>query len=419
VYLLHNTLTNGVIKVNSTQLKSYVDCISSTKTFSYDPQDEFQSVLKSLGMIVDEKEDELASLNSLYFSFEHNSELYVMLIVTRRCNFRCAYCYEEYIDSDMDQSIFNTTKNFIISQIQQENFNNVYLSFFGGEPTLMAKEINAFMKELLAENEALSKPAAIKAIMTTNGFLLTPELIDEFISNRIIRYQITVDGMEAEHDSSRYLAGKKGTWKKIIDNLNYFKKVKNEDVSVLIRSNISPNVYSNIDHWLEYLHENFNDHKRFRMHFEIAKNFGKMNDQTFAVINNEIEVILDIIERSKKWRLPLELVGFRTMPFSLVCYAARQFSYIVDYNGEIKKCTSSSLDEPYNLVGELGTKGLTLDFKKAAQWTSYGLSEKCKSCEILALCYRRKCPVSKDSFKNCDYLKQSYYKGLEYSYLAN
>ncbi len=243
-------------------------------------------------------------------------------------------------------------------------------------------------------------------------------MIDNFISNNIFRYQITVDGMEKDHDSSRYLAGKQGSWKTIIENLKYFKTINNKNVSVLIRSNITPSIYHNIDEWLEYLHNNFNE-PIFRMHFETAKNFGKMNDFNFNLIENETETVLDIIERAKKWYLPLELVGFRTLPFSMVCYAARQFHYIVDYNGEIKKCTSASLDEPYNIMGALDSSGVKIDYKKAAKWTSYELSEKCKTCDILGLCYRRKCPVSKENFHNCNHLIETYYKGLEYYYLTN
>lgn len=246
---------------------------------------------------------------------------------------------------------------------------------------------------------------------------MTPQLIEEFISNRIIRYQITLDGLAEQHNKSRYLIGKKETWNKIIDNLNYFKKVENSEVSVLIRTNVTPDIYENIEAWLEYLHNNFTNDKKFKIHFETAKDFGNMNDKNFNLIKNEKEIIIDIIERSKKWKLPLELVGFRTIPFSMVCYAGRQFSYIIDWDGKVKKCTSSSLDQPYNEVGQLNNCGMKINIKDAAQWTSYELKNECYTCAILPLCYARKCPVCKNANYNCDYLVESYFKGLEYCYL--
>lgn len=137
-------------------------------------------------MVVDDNIDEITFLNSNYFWFEHNSELSVMLIVTRKCNFRCSYCYEEYSNKDMSQNVFNDVTSFIIDQIKIHNYKNVYISFFGGEPTLMAKEINKFMSGLLSENRKLERPANIRAVMTTNGYLLSPKIIEEFISNKIV-----------------------------------------------------------------------------------------------------------------------------------------------------------------------------------------------------------------------------------------
>lgn len=42
-------------------------------------------------------------------------------------------------------------------------------------------------------------------MITTNGYLLSPQMIDSFVKNRILRYQVTVDGLEEEHNKSRYL----------------------------------------------------------------------------------------------------------------------------------------------------------------------------------------------------------------------
>lgn len=417
-YLLHNTLYNTVMKVNSDELKKYTDEILQKDNFVLDYNVPFQRTLQSLKMVVDDNIDEITFLNSNYFWFEHNSELSVMLIVTRKCNFRCSYCYEEYSNKDMSQNVFNDVTSFIIDQIKIHNYKNVYISFFGGEPTLMAKEINKFMSGLLSENRKLERPANIRAVMTTNGYLLSPKIIEEFISNKIVRFQITVDGMENEHNRSRYLTDKRGTWKTIINNLKYFNEINNREVSVLIRTNITPEIYENIDEWLEFLNDNFNNSQIFRMHFEAAKNYGKMNDYSFKLCDNETEIILEIIDRAKKWRLPLELIGFRTIPFSLICYAARYFHYIIDYDGHVKKCTSSSLDEPYNTIGILKDGKMNIDAAKSALWTSYSLSEKCLACKILPICYGRKCPVSRDHYENCEFLVKSYFKGLEYSYLS-
>lgn len=416
-YLLHNALYDSILKVNKSEYKKFIDENISKKIIDTNINKKFFEILQEMRFIIDEDIDEFAILNSKYFEFEYNSELHIMLIVTRRCNFRCAYCYEDFIESDMPEEVFYNAKDFIINSIKNNHYRNVYISFFGGEPTLMSNSIIKFMNSLQYENEKLIEPASIKGIVTTNGYLLKPSMIDAFTKCNIIRYQVTIDGLKETHDASRYLKNGDSTWNTIIDNLKYLSTLQNDEIKVLIRSNITPDIYKNIDNWLEYLSENFNKNK-FAIHFEAAKNFGHMNDPKFELLDNETEIILDIIGKAKKWKLPLELISFRTTPFSLVCYAARYFSIIIDYNGEIKKCTSSSLDEPYNNVGLLHNRGfITYDKEKASNWTSYNLDSKCYQCPILPLCYMRKCPISKYSNSNCELLIKSYYKGLEYNYL--
>ena len=416
-YLLHNTLVGSVLRVNHSDLRDYVDRLFENKRVddALVEKNDFLRTLKRLNIIVPDNEDEDATLNSYYFHFEHSSELFLMLIVTRRCNFKCTYCYEETEARDMSPTVFEEAVNFVISQIRDNHYRNVYISFFGGEPTLMSKEIIQFMKKLNSENEKLHFPASIRAMMTTNGFLLNKQMISEFVNNNIVRYQITVDGLAETHNRSRYMSNGQGTWDTIIDNLKSFNEIDNPYVSILIRSNITPECYEKIDEWLKFLYKNFND-KKYKFHFEAAKNFGKMNDNSFSLIEDETFVITDIIHRAKKWNLPLELIGFGTTPFSAVCYAARQFSYIIDCNGEVKKCTSSCLDEPYNSIGKLSAKGIEIDSKKAAQWTSYNINESCKTCDILPICYSRKCPAARNNYNGCDFLRKSYYSGLDYFY---
>ena len=368
-------------------------------------------------MVINESNDELATLNSLFYEFERNSELYIMLIVTRRCNFRCAYCYEEYSDTDMTDKVFQDALTYAVNQIEKWHYKNVYISFFGGEPMLMSREIIGFMEDLQERNSRLQVPSNICGIITTNGYLLTKSILNKFISCNIIRYQITVDGLENDHNSSRYLSNGQGTWCQIIENLKNFKSISNSNVSVLLRTNVTPQIYDHIDEWLEFIHNNFSE-PIYRVHFEAAKDFGKMNDQSFGLLKDEVSVMLDIIDKAKKWNLPLEIVGFNTLPFSMICYAARQLSFIIDYDGTVKKCTSSALDDPRNSVGKLNSSGMEIDIQKSAQWTSYELSDRCKSCKILPICYRRKCPVAKETYEGCELINKVYLKGLEYFYIV-
>lgn len=69
----------------------------------------------------------------------------------------------------------------------------------------------------------------------------------------------------------------------------------------MIRSNVSPMVYETIDQWLRYLSDEFTDQKKFRIHFEPAKNFGKMNDYDFQLIE-EAKPIPHKVSGSFRWK---------------------------------------------------------------------------------------------------------------------
>lgn len=184
----------------------------------------------------------------------------------------------------------------------------------------------------------------------------------------------------------------------------------------MLRSNITPQLYSHVDDWLKFIHDNFSG-PRFRIHFEAAKDFGHMNDKNFALISNEVDVIEEIIDKSKKWKLPLELVGFRTKPFSMICYAARQSSYIIDYNGEIKKCTSTSLDEPYNCIGSISETGIKVNWKKRHNGHLTNCTHDVNLASFFHSAIKGNVRLQKTVSKTVLYLSRSYIKGLEYFYL--
>lgn len=156
-YLVHNTLAKGLIKVNNNKMKQVIDVLDEANSIELDSGNEFLFSLNDLGNVVEDGVDEIANLNSLYYEFEKNSELSIILMVTRRCNFRCAYCYEEYANKGISDSVFENVKKHILQRIVSENFKTVFISFFGGEPTLKAAEINVFMKDLLLKNAKLQQ----------------------------------------------------------------------------------------------------------------------------------------------------------------------------------------------------------------------------------------------------------------------
>ena len=67
------------------------------------------------------------------------------LTVTRDCNLRCKYCYEEHQSNKGQSMSIQTAKAMITKYMEAKNeFNALEIQFFGGEPILkfpMIKEI--------------------------------------------------------------------------------------------------------------------------------------------------------------------------------------------------------------------------------------------------------------------------------------
>lgn len=69
VYLLHNALTDSVLRVNSSDLQKLIDNLCSQRHLEDEvvDQSEFLMTLKKLNFIVCDEEDEDATLNSSFF----------------------------------------------------------------------------------------------------------------------------------------------------------------------------------------------------------------------------------------------------------------------------------------------------------------------------------------------------------------
>lgn len=415
-YVLHNTISGSLMRVYDGEHKKIIDNLKEKEMFDLDEEKEisdpeFIDVLKDNNMIVIYAEDEMATLNQLFYDYENDGSMEITLIVTRLCNFKCPYCYEESENKIMSQNVYDHVIDYVINKIENNGINRVHISFFGGEPTLEAKNIIQFMTKLNKRNNELERPAIINGGITTNGYLLTKEVVDEFLKCNIRFYQITIDGFPETHNNSRILADGSGTWDRIIENVKYFKTLK-DDFIITIRGNVTPEMYKNIDKWLDYINENFGNDNRFDVHFETAKDLGVMKDSSIDLCNNESEIIDSIINKVIEKNMNLDFSHMDLSRFSMICYAAKKNSMVVDWDGTIKRCTSTLLDHPLNCCGNITDTINVNDYKLSAAWTACNMIDRCYECEVLPICYGRKCPASEFSKGSCDKMVSLYYSGI-------
>lgn len=144
------------------------------------------------------------------------------LQITQQCNFDCAYCiYSETGNSRQrthsnQKMSFETAKkgiDFLLQHSREQS--EISLGFYGGEPLL---EFD-FIKNCVAYANERSEGRKMGYNITTNGSLLTDDVIEFFIQNDF-NVLISLDGPREIHDKSRVFRGSgKGTFDVIMKNL--------------------------------------------------------------------------------------------------------------------------------------------------------------------------------------------------------
>lgn len=409
-YIIHNALYNSLVKVNNPILKAFIDRIEDGNSFEYDPRNDFQCMLKTQKMIVEEGVNENNIVN-YYARKREKDPLQIIMVVTRNCNFRCPYCYQEHENKKrMSEELLDRVRLAIIKKVEEEKYKEVEIAWFGGEPTLELKNIIPFMKKL---RDDLPKDISLLGQMTTNAYLLNIKNLQELVSVGITRYQITLDGLAETHDTTRVLEGNLPTWSTIIKNLNDAKK-SNLKFSFTIRTNFTAKIVENAREWFWFLKENFSEDNRFSFYFESVKDLGGLKEKGYKldyVGDEAVDASSQLMEIAKDIGLEFKSFYRRISPFGMQCYAANKNSYTIDYDGIIKKCTVS-FERPQNAVGEVREEGFYIDEGKFAWWSDYDHYDQCKKCSIYPCCYAEKCPNSYFQSAACQMFRGIYFDTL-------
>ena len=117
----------------------------------------------------------------------------VQLMITRRCQLRCAYCPVVKCDQDMPREVIDRAIHLLLRSSRPA----VRLDFTGGEPLLRWEEIQRAAVRTIAAGEALLKK--VDFYMVTNGFELDRSRAEELASYGF-RVELSLDGSEEAHN---------------------------------------------------------------------------------------------------------------------------------------------------------------------------------------------------------------------------
>ena len=175
--------SNTDILFNSfTELSLIVD-----KNFAFNENDLSQENFDEFcqkGFLVEDYVDEVGLIyNGFKETYSSDRTFKLTINPTLNCNFRCWYCYETHnVRSAMSNECLKRVMR-CIDRISKK-YRSLELAFFGGEPLMQYSEI---VKPLIEYVHMVSRASDMQyqVTFTTNGFLISDEIIDDFKSFNI------------------------------------------------------------------------------------------------------------------------------------------------------------------------------------------------------------------------------------------
>jgi uncharacterized protein len=304
---------------------------------------------------VDETNDHLFSV---LFS---DKILEFIILPTEQCNFRCVYCYEDFIDGRMKRETIDSIKALI--KTRASGLEHLRIGWFGGEPLLVKDiiiDISSHAMSLVRSNPGLFFDSG----MSTNGYLLTHNTAEQLILHGVTEFQVSLDGPASYHDNVRLRRDGKGTFDRIWKNLLNLKNSSLE-FKVNIRVHFSKDNINVIGILIEALKETFSNDDRFRVFFKSIVPLGGKNDASLNCFSDE-EAHKVIQEFQSHLGSHVSILTDEESPY--ICYAGRPTSFVIRHDGSLAKCTVG-LDEPENRIGYLRPNGiLEIDQAKIQPW---------------------------------------------------
>ena len=393
-YIVWNSYTGAISIFNPQQRKA----IQSLLRDGYVGEE--RGIIKYLtdrGFLVPKDANEYRQIQFGFGQMHYrNDVLELILLASEDCNFRCTYCYEDFKRGTMRPSVREGIKKLI--EKKAPHLRQLTIGWFGGEPLYGFKAL----EDLGPFFVDITDKYSIKFVshITTNAYLLTPDVAEKLLAWKVVNYQITLDGMREQHDKKRPARDGSGTFDTIIANLRALKQ-REESFRVRLRVNYDYQNYPHLDDLVALLEEAFAGDPRFIVAFHAVGRWGGANDGALEVC--ELDEGKTMRERLRKLALSK---GFGT-PGTLrdmngagknFCYAARPYNFTIGADGKVMKCTVALDKHAHNIVGQVTPDGeLNLNVENMARWVepSFESDPLCEKCVLLSTCQGIACPMAR------------------------
>lgn len=326
-----------------------------------------------------------------------DSVLDITILPTDSCNFRCVYCYEsvtnQHLSKENEESIIKFIKR------NAHKYKQIRLAWFGGEPLIKKEQVLRMTKEI--NDICKSKGILFSGRMTTNAYELDIDTFNELVRNRVLTYQVCIDGNRESHNKQRPHVTNSDSYDRILNNIRTIaQNAKSNMFLISLRTNIAYETEGFIEEYLHDMYDIIKDDKRFEIVFQGVRNWGgeRINNNKVVLVDKESELY-------EKWYTKAAKIGLNsaeTMDLSIyssMCAANFIAGYVIYPDCSVHKCTLAYFsDKSRNegCIGRIDDNGnLSVDYAKIMKWTAHdSCNEKCLNCILYCICKGGACPYS-------------------------
>lgn len=328
------------------------------------------------GIFVCDDADETEAYIRKREEYERSSGEYTITInPTLACNMSCWYCYESHknmpaMSADVKQSVL-----LLIDKLLADNkLKKLNLSFFGGEPLLYFDKV---VVDIInhAKMQCKAFDAKLSIHFTTNAYLLTDNVLKQ-LEGLDVSFQITIDGGKQVHDSVRKTKGGEPTYARIVEHIH---QTLSHGFPVGVRFNYTAkSIPSFIDVVKDFSH--LQQEQKQLVNFTFQR-VWQDNEGDADQVGQQVEHIERVFEQAG---LFVNNAKSYIVPY---CYADGVNTAVVNYNGDLFKCTARDF-APKSKEGTLAADGtLRWNERLRKRMSIRHGSDTCLQCRIYPICH--------------------------------
>ncbi len=350
--------------------------------------------LKTGGFFVDDEHDEIETLKTAVARLTGNGTTIDLTIApTLRCNFACAYCYEQTGEGEASRQGRNAVmpaevQAGLLQRLEREfeSVKKVNILWFGGEPLMGRAVIFNLSRKMIRLAE--DKGVAYRAGMISNGYHVDAETVRKLVESRLAFAQITLDGPPLVHDARRMLKRSGGpTFDRVLDGI---KRLSEAGISVTVRINADR---TNKEAALELpsilLRNGVGN---------VSITLGRVAAYTSGCqsVAGDCLSYPEFAELDRRLQDAAAAAGFKVAPFlsyptsvNVVCIARRSKPIVVDPDGEVYKCWNEIGKAEYRIGNITNFDDRTsAEAARETKWVAWDVfsEPRCRACKLLPTC---------------------------------